>query len=162
MHAPQARLRANSKYTDLVHYFFFYILALFTVSSDKCCGRCGVLPSCLRPRRQRTIALGTMLMKWFVLSNSASRPFPPNHQSSYCHTLVITLVKGQCASLKGLSNITVGLGWDPSEQYKAFDLDACVFMFNGSRKLPTPKHHVFYNNAVSPPLPSRLAPNTTT
>lgn len=63
---------------------------------------------------------------------------------------MINLEKGQRISL-GLTNITVGLGWDPSAQPGVdFDLDASAWMLNEGKKLPSDDYLVFYNNLKSP------------
>lgn len=62
----------------------------------------------------------------------------------------INLQKGQRVSL-GLSNIEIGLGWDPNPGTgNDFDLDASAFMLGDNGKLPTDAHFIFYNNLVSP------------
>lgn len=66
--------------------------------------------------------------------------------------MAINLQKGQKIDI-GLSNISVGLGWNPNEGTgAAFDLDASAFMINSSRLLPTEGFFVFYGNADSPDL----------
>lgn len=58
----------------------------------------------------------------------------------------INLQKGQKIDL-GLSNITVGLGWDPNEGTGFdFDLDASAIMIDLDRKLISENHFIFYNN----------------
>lgn len=63
----------------------------------------------------------------------------------------INLQKGQRIDI-GLSNITVGLGWNPNESSTsaAFDLDASAFMINAGRVIPTESNFIFYNNTDSP------------
>jgi tellurium resistance protein TerD len=62
----------------------------------------------------------------------------------------INLQKGQKIDI-GLSNISVGLGWNPNEGTgSAFDLDASAFMIDASRQIPTEGYFVFYNNTDSP------------
>ncbi len=64
--------------------------------------------------------------------------------------MAISLSKGQKIDV-GLTNISVGLGWNPNEGTgQAFDLDASAFMLNASRKIPTEGHFVFYNNVDAP------------
>ena len=64
--------------------------------------------------------------------------------------MAINLIKGQKIGI-GLTNITVGLGWDPNEGtgYE-FDLDASAIMINENRKLVSEQHFVFYGNLKSP------------
>ncbi|MBQ0152725.1 MAG: TerD family protein [Chryseobacterium sp.] len=51
----------------------------------------------------------------------------------------------------GLSKMTIGLGWDPSEGTgQTFDLDASAIMIDSTRKLVEEEYFVFYNNLVSP------------
>ena len=64
--------------------------------------------------------------------------------------MAISLSKGQKIDV-GLTNISVGLGWNPNEGTgSAFDLDASAFMLNGGRKIPNEGYFVFYNNTDSP------------
>jgi tellurium resistance protein TerD len=64
--------------------------------------------------------------------------------------MAISLQKGQKVNI-GLSQISVGLGWNPNEGTGgAFDLDASAFMLNESRKLVSDGHFIFYNNTDSP------------
>lgn len=64
--------------------------------------------------------------------------------------MAINLQKGQRIDI-GLSNLTIGLGWDPNEGSGAdFDLDASAFMINGSRLIPKEEFFVFYGNTDSP------------
>ena len=64
--------------------------------------------------------------------------------------MAINLQKGQKIDI-GLSNITVGLGWDPNEGTgHDFDLDASAIMINANRKLLGESYFVFYNNLSSP------------
>jgi tellurium resistance protein TerD len=64
--------------------------------------------------------------------------------------MAISLVKGQKIDI-GLSKISVGLGWNPSEgtAYNC-DLDASAFMINASRLIPTEEYFIFFNNTDSP------------
>lgn len=69
--------------------------------------------------------------------------------------MAVSLQKGGNVSLTkeapGLSNITVGLGWDPRvTDGSEFDLDASVFLCGEDGKVITDKHFIFYNNAKSP------------
>tara|TARA_B110000285_G_C14983405_1_gene542581 strand:- start:134 stop:760 length:627 start_codon:yes stop_codon:yes gene_type:complete len=60
--------------------------------------------------------------------------------------MAINLQKGQKIDI-GLSNITIGLGWDPNEGTgHDFDLDASAIMINESRKVLSEQHFIFYNN----------------
>lgn len=62
----------------------------------------------------------------------------------------INLSKGQKIAI-GHTDVTVGLGWTPSEgTNQTVDLDCSVFMLNEGKIIPTEKHFVFYNNPVSP------------
>lgn len=64
--------------------------------------------------------------------------------------MAINLQKGQKIDI-GLSNITVGLGWDPNGGTgHNFDLDASAIMINEDRKLLGESYFVFYNNLSSP------------
>lgn len=64
--------------------------------------------------------------------------------------MAINLQKGQKIDI-GLTNITVGLGWDPNEgTVHEFDLDASAIMINENRKLVSEQHFVFYGNLKSP------------
>jgi tellurium resistance protein TerD len=64
--------------------------------------------------------------------------------------MAINLQKGQKIDI-GLSNISVGLGWNPNEGTgSAFDLDASAFMINESRLIPAEGYFVFYGNTDSP------------
>lgn len=65
--------------------------------------------------------------------------------------MAINLTKGEKQSLKGLTRIQIGLGWNPNEGVgEQFDLDASAFMLNGARKTPSDEHFIFFNNLVSP------------
>jgi tellurium resistance protein TerD len=66
----------------------------------------------------------------------------------------INLTKGGNANLskevKGLSKISVGLGWDVRKtDGDGFDLDASAFMLNSNGKCRNDKDFVFYNNLKS-------------
>lgn len=64
--------------------------------------------------------------------------------------MAINLQKGQKIDL-GLSDISVGLGWNPNEGTGgAFDLDASAFMINASRLIPSEGYFIFYGNQNSP------------
>ena len=64
--------------------------------------------------------------------------------------MAINLQKGQKIDI-GLSNISVGLGWNPNEGTGiAFDLDASAFMIDANRVIPTEGYFVFYGNTTSP------------
>ena len=64
--------------------------------------------------------------------------------------MAINLQKGQKIDI-GLSKMTIGLGWDPSEGTgHDFDLDASAIMINSERKLLGEDSFIFYNNLVSP------------
>lgn len=64
--------------------------------------------------------------------------------------MAINLTKGQRIEI-GLSQVGVGLGWDPNEGTGFdFDLDASAFMLGENKKLPKDEYFVFYNNPLSP------------
>jgi tellurium resistance protein TerD len=64
--------------------------------------------------------------------------------------MAINLQKGQKIDI-GLSNISVGLGWNPNEGTGgAFDLDASAFMIDANRLIPLEGYFVFYGNTDSP------------
>ena len=70
--------------------------------------------------------------------------------------MAISLIKGQKVSLEkvapGLEAVFVGLGWDvkATDTGYDFDLDAATFLLNGSEKLISEQHFIFYNNKISP------------
>lgn len=76
--------------------------------------------------------------------------------------MAISLAKGQKISLEkvaadagiqgGLSKILVGLGWDIKkfDGGADFDLDASVFMCDGSGKVTKDTNFIFYNNKTAP------------
>ena len=67
----------------------------------------------------------------------------------------ISLKKGGRVNLSkeapGLSNMTIGLGWDAnaSDSGSAFDLDASVFLVNENQKTNDDNGFIFYNNLKS-------------
>ncbi len=67
---------------------------------------------------------------------------------------VISLSKGQKVDLTktnpGLTNLTVGLGWDVNKYDggQDFDLDASIFLLDGNGKVSSPEDFVFYNNTA--------------
>lgn len=64
---------------------------------------------------------------------------------------MINLEKGQRVSMdKGLTLVSVGLGWDPATTDTDFDLDASAFMLADNGKLLAEEYFVFYNNPLSP------------
>ncbi|MCI5056838.1 MAG: TerD family protein [Flavobacteriales bacterium] len=64
--------------------------------------------------------------------------------------MAINLEKGQRISL-GLSNVTLGLGWDPNQSTgNDFDLDASAFCLGDNGKIPQDEYFIFYNNKFSP------------
>ena len=64
--------------------------------------------------------------------------------------MAINLQKGQKINI-GLTNMTVGLGWDPNEGTGFdFDLDASAFMIDGNRLIPSEDFFIFFNNLNSP------------
>jgi len=69
--------------------------------------------------------------------------------------MAISLSKGGNISLSkeapGLTNVLVGLGWDPrSTDGEKFDLDGSAIMVNAEGKSVSGKHFVFFNNLTSP------------
>lgn len=66
--------------------------------------------------------------------------------------MAINLEKGQSIEVeKSLTQIAVGLGWDPNEGTGYdFDLDASAFMLGSNGHLVSDQHLVFYNNQASP------------
>jgi tellurium resistance protein TerD len=67
----------------------------------------------------------------------------------------VSLTKGGNVSLTkhapGLTAVIVGLGWDARATTGAgFDLDASALMVNGSGKILSDEHFVFFNNLTSP------------
>jgi tellurium resistance protein TerD len=68
--------------------------------------------------------------------------------------MAVSLTKGGNVSLSkeapGLTNVTVGLGWDPRvTDGAAFDLDASVFMLDNTGKVIGDAGFIFYNNKTS-------------
>ena len=64
--------------------------------------------------------------------------------------MAINLSKGQRIDV-GLSQLKVGLGWDPNTLTgNDFDLDVSVFMLNERKKIPAEPYFVFYGNPESP------------
>jgi tellurium resistance protein TerD len=49
----------------------------------------------------------------------------------------------------GLSEVKVGLSWDPTEDGKNADADVSVFLLDESGKIPAEGYFVFYNNLTS-------------
>lgn len=69
--------------------------------------------------------------------------------------MTVSLSKGGNVSLTkeapGLSNIVIGLGWNPrGTDGKAFDLDASVFVTGAENKVLSDQHFVFYGNETLP------------
>ncbi|MEL6579729.1 MAG: TerD family protein [Cyanobacteria bacterium J06621_12] len=70
--------------------------------------------------------------------------------------MAINLSKGERISLEkvapGLIQIFIGLGWDinVTDTGGDFDIDASIFLLDGSEKLISDKHFIFYNNLKSP------------
>ena len=70
--------------------------------------------------------------------------------------MAINLSKGQRISLEkaspGLKQIFIGLGWDVNvtDTGSDFDIDASLFLIDGSEKLISDQHFIFYNNPTSP------------
>ena len=68
--------------------------------------------------------------------------------------MAISLTKGGNVNLSkeapGLTNITVGLGWDPrATDGQEFDLDAIAFLVNDAGKVRNDKDFIFFNNLTS-------------
>jgi tellurium resistance protein TerD len=62
----------------------------------------------------------------------------------------INLTKGQRIEL-GQTDVTIGLGWDPSTGTSdVADLDCSVFLLNDNKLLPSDDYFIFYNNLKSP------------
>lgn len=49
----------------------------------------------------------------------------------------------------GLSNVKVGLSWDPTSDGRSPDADASVFLLDHTGKIPDESFFVFYNNLQS-------------
>jgi len=81
--------------------------------------------------------------------------------------MAVNLQKGQKIDLTkgnaGLSELIVGLGWDPAEQASGgflgglfggkkaeFDCDASVLLLDANEKLTRKEHMIFFNNLKSP------------
>jgi len=69
--------------------------------------------------------------------------------------MAVSLSKGGNVSLSkeapGLTNITVGLGWDPRvTDGQGFDLDASVFVLGSNGKVLNDSSFIFYNNRSTP------------
>lgn len=70
--------------------------------------------------------------------------------------MAISLSKGERVSLEkvapGLSEISVGLGWDVkvTDGGTDLDLDASIFLLGANEKIVSDKHFIFYNNLTSP------------
>ena len=63
--------------------------------------------------------------------------------------MAVSLVKGQNIVV-GLSNVLVGLGWDPRRAAgEEFDLDSSAFMLTGARTVRGDDDFVFYNQKKS-------------
>ena len=52
-------------------------------------------------------------------------------------------------SAPGLTNVKVGLSWDPTQDGRSPDADASVFLLNENGKIPSEGYFVFYNNLTS-------------
>jgi tellurium resistance protein TerD len=64
----------------------------------------------------------------------------------------INLTKGGNAAIGSIQKFSVGMGWDVNEtdSGQGFDLDASVFLLNGSAKVVSESHFIYYNNLKSP------------
>jgi tellurium resistance protein TerD len=49
----------------------------------------------------------------------------------------------------GLTQVKVGLSWDPTVDGRCPDADASVFLLNESGRIPSEGYFVFYNNLIS-------------
>lgn len=70
--------------------------------------------------------------------------------------ITVSLVKGQNVNITkdnpGLTEITVGLGWNPRVSAGAqFDLDASAFLLNADGSVRSAGDFVFFNNKVQSP-----------
>ena len=68
--------------------------------------------------------------------------------------MAISLTKGGNVNLSkeapGLTNMTIGLGWDPrATDGQDFDLDAIAFLLNDSGKVRNDQDFIFFNNLKS-------------
>ena len=65
--------------------------------------------------------------------------------------MAISLAKGENTTIDpGLTNITVGLGWNPSETPGVeFDLDASCFLLNAQNKVRSDADFIFYNQPTT-------------
>ena len=68
--------------------------------------------------------------------------------------MAISLTKGGNVNLSkeapGLTNITIGLGWDPrATDGQDFDLDAIAFLLNDAGKVRNDQDFIFFNNLKS-------------
>ncbi|WP_131667468.1 TerD family protein [Psychrobacter pygoscelis] len=68
--------------------------------------------------------------------------------------MAISLTKGGNVNLSkeapGLTNMTVGLGWDPrATDGQDFDLDAIAFLLNDAGKVRNDQDFIFFNNLKS-------------
>lgn len=77
---------------------------------------------------------------------------------------MINLEKGQRIEIeKGLSQVCLGLGWDPNTNTgSAFDLDATAFMLGANGRLVNDSFFVFYNNTQSPDGAVEVSPDDQT
>jgi tellurium resistance protein TerD len=70
--------------------------------------------------------------------------------------MAVSLTKGQRVSLEkispGLSEVSIGLGWDvkATDTGLDFDLDSALFLLGANDKLISDNHFIFYNNLTSP------------
>src|SRR5512142_3110258 len=67
----------------------------------------------------------------------------------------VSLTKGGNVSLTkeapGMTDVLVGLGWDARTTTGTdFDLDASAIMLDGSGKVLSARHFIFFNNTASP------------
>lgn len=77
---------------------------------------------------------------------------------------MINLEKRQTIEIeKGLSQVSIGLGWDPNNNTgSAFDLDATAFMIGPNGRLVGDEFFVFYNNQKSPDGAVEVSPDDQT
>jgi tellurium resistance protein TerD len=64
----------------------------------------------------------------------------------------VSLSKGANTGIGTIQKFVVGLGWDSnaSDSGSAFDLDASAFMLDGSGKVLSDRHFIYFNNKQSP------------
>lgn len=67
--------------------------------------------------------------------------------------MAVNLTKGGEVNLSkeapGLTNVLVGLGWDPVREGQLADLDLSLFLLNSNGKVSKDEDFIFYNNKFS-------------